>query len=266
MLSQLEWALRYHSIGWQIMPCEGKRPLMNALEAWDFKWEPLQTQKVTAKIVEWWWKHWPHAQIALICGQISNVTVIDIDTHVDNRKYPDKQPEDVDKIFCEDIGLSVSSITGSGGRHIFCKYAKIKNTAQTVAPQIDTKSDEGYVILPESIHPDHQRAYIWDTLFPFDEENIKNLITVPKWIQIKANLKPKNDWTEIISRTGIGSRNTNIAKLTGKLLCQFDPEEVFRLVMAWNRSLPEPEEEQKAVRTIQSIIQTHQQYDARFRR
>ena len=70
-----EWAIHYLDLGWNIMPVEaaGKKPRL-------WKWEQYQVERVTPELAEEWWeKSWPYANIALICGKISGMVVLDID-------------------------------------------------------------------------------------------------------------------------------------------------------------------------------------------
>lgn len=78
-ISTIDWALAYHKHGWQIMPCKDKSPLLGT-------WDYLKDFRVKRDTIEQWWTRWPDAQIALLCGDLSGVTVVDADWIKDAEK------------------------------------------------------------------------------------------------------------------------------------------------------------------------------------
>ena len=236
-MTQMEWAMRYYDAGWNIMPCKDKRPLFDALEIWDRKWELLQTERPQRAIVEWWWKKYPEAQIALITGSISGVSVIDIDMKnvAPSAIYEltvGKELKDVITVtkWC----TTLTSHTGGGGLHLFCKYAKVDNSVKSLHPAIDIKSDGGYVILPESVHHETRSAYRWEPMFPFNEENVKGgMAEFPKELLQVADTKG-DTVSQLLAGVTQGSRNNSLVKIAGALLWRFTPEDAWPVIVAWN--------------------------------
>lgn len=234
------------------MPCRNKIPLADALELWDGEWKPLQEERAQRQIVEWWWKKWPDAQIALICGKLSGVTVIDVD-----RKGGNEAPES----FIPRYGITMTSHTGGGGIHLFCRYAQnVDNSVKALHPQIDVKTEGGYVILPPSNHESGVR-YMWDPLFPFHPSNLgENLMPFPEELLLastRAQATPTN-WKAVAGGVTQGSRNVSLAKLTGKLLKTLEPEEAWMLVTAWNRQHNRPPlTDSECQNTFKSILKRH---------
>src|SRR5665213_3451664 len=73
-LSNLEYALSYLARGWNIIPVgEDKRPLVAS-------WTEFQTKRPSMAQVMGWWREHPQAGIAVICGQVSGLIVVDIDS------------------------------------------------------------------------------------------------------------------------------------------------------------------------------------------
>ena len=59
--------------GFQVIPLDGyKKPLV--------KWREYQEKRVTPKLVREWWKKHPKANIGIVCGRLSNLLVVDVDT------------------------------------------------------------------------------------------------------------------------------------------------------------------------------------------
>lgn len=92
-----------------------------------------------------WWNRWPNANIGMQTGP---VVVLDIDDKV-NKRGMDSLTSLGFKI--EDFNMV--NRTGSGGYHVFFKYAPgdLKNRA-SMKPGLDLRGAGGYVVLPPSTH------------------------------------------------------------------------------------------------------------------
>lgn len=259
----LEWALRYHAAGWPIFPCRNKEPISEALAAWDYSWTNVRDDDgINEKTIRWWWEHFPDAQIAVACGVKSGITVIDIDwvkNPVTKQPLYDQgeKPCDLVTRWC----TSITSVTGSGGRHVFCNYADVPNSTKTIHPQVDIRSQGGYVILPPSFHESGNK-YEWEKLFPWHEENLKSFADFPQELrQPKANstteegIARDEKWQAIVKGVSHGSRNTSAAALAGKLLRELDGHAAWELLALWNthRNTP-PLPEEELLKTYLSIL------------
>jgi len=129
-------ALQYAANGYSVIPLKkDKRPL---IATW------LDFQKVAAsdEVVAAWWEKYPEANIGIVTGKISGVTVIDIDTKgdtvVDWKQFP----------------TTYTVKTPSGGYHLYYQYdPDIKQTANTYPqfPHVDIRNDGGYVVAAGSV-------------------------------------------------------------------------------------------------------------------
>ena len=61
----LEAALRYHALGFSVIPVEGKIPLI--------KWERFQTELATEEEIKSWFILFPTAGIGIVTGKISGI-------------------------------------------------------------------------------------------------------------------------------------------------------------------------------------------------
>lgn len=68
-----EWALKYSELGWAPIPLipKDKAPLIY--------WKPYQGTKPSPKEISKWWTKWPHANIGIIAGEVSQIIVFDVD-------------------------------------------------------------------------------------------------------------------------------------------------------------------------------------------
>ncbi len=65
------YALKFFNLGFSIIPCQNKRSFV--------RWKKYQTIKPSKKQVEEWIKKFPTANIGIIAGKASSLTIIDCD-------------------------------------------------------------------------------------------------------------------------------------------------------------------------------------------
>lgn len=254
------WAMAYFDAGWCVVPAINKRTIVEWKVFNDTKKYPTIEQTS-----EWFIDAPANAQIALLTGFASKVTVIDVDTHGEACKSKkggvcDCMPLPVDDLVCK-IGLTMTSVSGSGGKHLFCNYAPgVTNSAKRLHPQIDIRGERGIIILPPSLHA-NGNLYAWDKLLPFSQFNLKNLMDFPE--EWKAKLKEKNntDWNSVIGHgVGSGSRNATLASVVGKLVRTFDRDHLtaaWDMAYMWNQRNNPPLSDSEFEKTFQSILNKH---------
>jgi len=147
-----EWAEFYRkNFGWSIIPVgNDKKPLI--------KWKEYRKRVPTQQeIIDWWAEH-PDANLAVVCGSVSGISVIDIDSYkgVDTAEYvmsifwdavKDSSDEPAPWMGC------VKASTPRGGEHWFFEYNP-DLVSRSVMPNVDIKSDGGYVLISPSINKD----------------------------------------------------------------------------------------------------------------
>ena len=248
------WALRYYDAGWQVLPCRNKIPLLKT-------YKHFENLRIPRESVEAWWTELPNAQIALLCGRISGVTVVDFDWPKDEQLNKIYDEERSPKLLADRLPVTLSSFSGSGGIHKFFKYADIQNSNGIIHPQVDVKTQGGYIILPPSRY-DEERSYAWDELFPWTEENLKTLATLPpqfinmaKKKQIKESIYK---WDNVWDGVRGGKRDSTGTQIAG-LLHQMTvndklPEPIAReFLHFWNKKNKPPMEDQQVDKIFNSI-------------
>lgn len=243
-MSNLDWAIRYYRAGWLIFPCMDKKPYFQALQPWEGKWGWINRQSLTEEIVRKWWGMFPGAQIALKCGKDSGIAVIDIDW----LKNPENGLPDVQGSVMPDelVGkLPVSplvSTTGGLGKHVFYRHVDIPNSVRRVHPQMDVRSEGGYVILPPSVHRSGN-AYRWDEDVSWSEEAVKLLPYFPTQALKPLNSKQgpaKQDWSTVMRGASQGMRNQTAASLSGLLVRRLDAHMAWDILELWNEQRNNP--------------------------
>lgn len=104
-----------------------KRPLI--------QWKEFQTRLATIDEVERWWKDYPEAQIGIVTGKISNLTVVDVEFGGD----PNFLPQD-----------TMIVKTGGGGWHYYYKFFEGVTNKARIRELVDIRSEGGFVVAPPS--------------------------------------------------------------------------------------------------------------------
>jgi hypothetical protein len=136
-------ALTYKEKGWSIIPVgDDKKPLV--------AWKVYQERCASVDELLEWWMTWPGANIGIVTGKISNLTIIDFDTPEAVAKMEEHLP---------DSFLCPIAKTPRGGRHYYFHYEPGLKTCARILPGVDIRSDGGYVVAPPSLTP--AGAYEW---------------------------------------------------------------------------------------------------------
>ena len=208
---------------------------------------------VDREVIERWWQANPDYNIGLRTGQASNVFVVDVDG-------VDAEAE-LRRLEAEHGALpaTVETITANG-RHLYFKYpagTAICNSVGKIAAGVDCRGDNGYVLVPPSVHPSGKR-YAWSV------DSANKIADAPAWLVAKivdavADCKgatPPSEWRQLAT-DGVaeGKRNDCLARLTGHLLRRrVDPWVALELIRTWNAARCRPpladEEIQQIVNSI----------------
>lgn len=256
-----EYALRYlRELKWSVVPghvviggrctcgnpnCKspGKHPRI--------PWREFQERRPTEEEVERWWTETPSANIVLVCGRVSGVVVVDVDSR--------------DKL--EDLGRHVYTATSKTGRgfHLFYRYPEgVEIKTQVIAEGIEVKSDGACVNLPPSLHPSGVR-YEWTPTERMAWESLRDLPEFPlELLPSRPSTpapEPRGDQTwfsEAMRGVPEGQRNETAARIAGKLISHgFSYAEVVEIMRAWNQRNSPPLDDRELLSVIDSIFRRH---------
>jgi len=230
----IELALSYISKGWSVLPCgTNKVPLV--------AWKQWQTRYPTESEVRGWFEMYPHAQIGIITGQISNLTVVDVEKGGD----PSFLPQD-----------TMIVQTGGMGFHYFYLYEEGVLNKARIRPLCDLRSEGGYVVAPGSVSEKGPYTIIKDVpLLPF-----------PKDIFFKEKVDIfRTPETSSFSNTPIeeyqgfnpGQRNDEMARYIGYILTRIHPlrwdSEAWNIIQLANNKNRPPLPQKELKTTFESI-------------
>ena len=128
----LNAALKYHKQGLSVIPCNrDKTPLV--------AWAEFQKRLATEEEIKEWFNKWPEANIAIVTGKLSNLTVLDCDS-----------TEAIEAFRGVYKGDTVTVKTPRG-THYYFQYAEgTRNTVKINNLNLDLRSEGGYVLAPPS--------------------------------------------------------------------------------------------------------------------
>ena len=135
---------RYLSQGFSVFPLVAgeKTPIVNV-------WKPFQTRYIKRR--EWWdwWDKYSNANVAIACGRLSDVCVIDADSKEGRRELDKYLPVDLKTPICK---------TRKGWHYYFGNVEGLKNKVRFIEG-CDVRAEGGYVVVSPSIVDGHQ--YTW---------------------------------------------------------------------------------------------------------
>lgn len=253
-------ALAYYDLGLAVLPlhtveagscsCKehsacnrpGKHPRIS--------WKSLRNERLSREAVRKCWQRWPSANIGVITGRISGLTVLDIDGE-----------EGLESL--ETIGLTFDTLpmtptvrTGGGGLHLYFQHTDdAPSTAVGVLPSIDIRAEGGLVVLPPSSHISGIN-YTWledrgiDLPFAnFDWSRLhlsEPITSVPK--------ETKTWYLDLLRGISEPGRNEATARLAGRYCTLgLSEEEVYLLLRGWNRGNDPPLTDEELRKTTRSI-------------
>ena len=139
-------ALAYRERNLSVIPVgDDKKPLI--------PWKVYQERPATEEELLAWWTTWPGANIGIVTGKISGISVIDCDNEAAIAAIEEWLP---DSFLCPIVG------TPRGGRHYWLSYTEELKTMAGTLPGVDIRNDGGYVVAPPSMTP--KGVYEWKCL------------------------------------------------------------------------------------------------------
>lgn len=220
----LEYCASYR---FSVIPCgKNKKPLI--------EWLEFQKRIPELEEVNDWWVKNPEANIGIVTGTISNLSVIDIDSKEGEENLKQKFPE---------ISFKENPIVKTPkGFHIYfkCDDEKLRNNAGAI-PHCDFRANGGYVIAPPSSN-EEGKEYKWQ--IPMR----KDLNTLPgSYVSfLNSPIEYKSSDVKMYQE---GTRDENLFHIAYQLKKAGTPYEEIRqtlLILGRNCTPPFPERELEA--------------------
>lgn len=229
-ISVVEAALRYARRGWQVVPVRGKLPL-TAHAYKDGSVDPDQIRR--------WWEEHPGAGVGIVVGEASGLCVLDVD--------PRAGGDESLRHLTEEHGPlpeTPTVSTAGGGQHLYFRYHE-QAARSTIAPGLELKARDGYVVAPPSRNLKTGRAYVW-TL-----GKGVNLADLPRWLLSEQGIVAKETAALTDGPIPEGERNSVLTSIAGRLRKQGESKDGIRAALeAVNRVRCQPPLSDDEVETI----------------
>lgn len=147
----LDEALKYSQKGLSVIPiAKDKTPLV--------PWKEYQERRATEDEIKQWWVKSPNANVGIVTGKISGITVLDCDS-----------TEAIEAFQSIYKGYTVTAQTPRGVHYYFQYKEGTRNTVKIKGIDLDLRSEGGYVVAPPSISSDGlPYSFIHGMDVPFD--------------------------------------------------------------------------------------------------
>lgn len=253
----LKAALWYRShMGYSVIPVDhDKKPLI--------KWQKYQTEKPSVEqITEWWSNKFAGANIGIVTGSISNLTVIDIDSAAGLQAIEEITPENM---------ITPIATSPSGGQHRYFQYYEGLGNSVRFITDCDIRSEGGYIIAPPS--QNGRGNYTWInglsiantdlSIIPsayihaciYSESNCSRLDTIDNRKAANKTQQTQQNTTNTTPLFSQGSRDQNLFHLANCLVKGGMPaEEIKQYLTFIARRCDPPFPEKEIFIKIQSAI------------
>lgn len=146
--------------GWSVIPVapKGKTPIL--------QWTEFQTTPASEDVVMGWWEAREDANVGIVTGKVSGITVVDIDSKEGEAALAKYLPQGFH---------TPTAITQKGGRHLYFQYVPGLSNRVRAIPGVDVRNDGGFVVAPPSIG--EKGVYSWD---PHCQPGLTDLATMPQ--------------------------------------------------------------------------------------
>ena len=151
-------AIKYIQLGWHVFPLHtiedgrctcGKQGCSDAGKHPRVRRGLKEASRDLDQINRWFGQGAPPSNIAILTGELSGLTVIDIDIG-DGKFGADSWAEAI-----KDHGepQTLMAETGSGGMHVLFKYnSALKTSSNALGKGVDCRNDGGYIVASPSLH------------------------------------------------------------------------------------------------------------------
>ncbi|HUT50765.1 MAG TPA: bifunctional DNA primase/polymerase [Alphaproteobacteria bacterium] len=136
---------KYRSLGLSVIPCgkeDGKTPLV--------RWSTFSDKLPHDRVIEKWISQFPDANVGIVTGAVSGLTVVDID-----------KPEKRDQVVAECGHTPLVAKTPRGGYHLYYQHNG-EGTRNGVVDGVDLRGRGGFVVAPPSINPKNGGEYTFE--------------------------------------------------------------------------------------------------------
>ena len=251
----IQQALGYQKRGMSVIPLkpEDKRPLLAS-------WKDYQRKQLGIADLKGFWKEAPEANIGIVTGAISGITVVDVDGD-----------EGVESLSKAGIRLPETyTVKTPNGWHFYYKYNNLFKTGAGFLNHVDVRNDAGYVVAPPSVFDGKNYEVVNENDGEFTEfENVPQCFITRAGSFKQANKEDENKEFGEISQAlenGVssGSRNAMAYQIARYLWRRGVAKDIiWSALIAYSHKCTPPMDERELKATYQSAIGNARRMDIR---
>ncbi len=185
-----------------------------------------------------WWTETPDANIGVATGNISSITVLDVD--VKEGKQGDVSLAELTEQY-GDLPITPKQETWSGGaQYVFAYAPGVRNSAGKLGEGLDVRGDGGYIVVPPSIVSEDGRTgeYVWEPYAGLDDTPFSPM---PEWMIARltviasAGRKNEANWADdVVDGVSPGKRDDTAWRLIKRYVFKgLSEKEVLGYMLAW---------------------------------
>ena len=240
--------------GFSVFPLhpKSKKPVLS--------WTEYQTRAASPDEIEDWWEEDPARNIAIACGKVSNLVVVDADNQ-----------QAIEWVKANFIQTPVAVKTRRGF-HYYYKYphgseAWLKAEREkhkTLKDGVDIQIDGFYVVGPNSIHPNGDIYTLYEHIPGAWEDELVPELQMATDIVAQSGGIDLSDVPDFFSELGQGSRHDAILKYVGALIAKGLPyAEVLQkareeAAARCAQSVSDPFTDKEIVSIVRSTFKSHE--------
>ena len=248
-----EAALSYLERGWSPIPARQGEKVPR------FAWKEYQEQRATPEEVHQWYTAQPNGNLSIVTGEISNLTVIDVDGPAGLLSLG------ANAIHGDIVLPPTYTVKTPHGYHFYYHYQESPSTIAGLLHHVDVRGNGGCVCAPPSSIPatDTEAGGIYTVL---DDRPVSELGNVFDGVRQRQRRDPSSphdaadNWIVELIRNGApnGTRNDQAARLAGYLKTKH-PIDIVRAIMEnWNSNNTPPLADAELQAVINSVERYHQ--------
>ena len=142
VLDMVDHAVMYADSGFSVIPLQPRQkiPAINT-------WRGAQNEAPTPETIKRWWSQYPHCNIGLVCGAVSQCVVVDCDGLEAVKRYSERFPHLLDT-------YQVASGSRKGRHFYYRTRGGMKSTRYIgTVGNVEIQADGKYVVAAPSVHP-----------------------------------------------------------------------------------------------------------------
>ena len=236
------------SVGWPVLPCDGKNP--NVLGS---DWQRKATSDEQT-ITRWYTQIGRANNVGVLTGE--KFFVLDID-----RKHGGYEALDaILRDYSGQMPETLQQISGGGGRHFFFQIPPGETIRSCkIRPGVEIKGYHGFLVVEPSVHPDTGERYVFDDL-----EN-RPILPAPEWLLkiVRAGGENRSARPGATREPDVlpavipkGTQHDHLVSLAGSLRARgAESDEIFAALWACNQKrCEEPGPEENIRRIAESFM------------